>query len=57
MHATQNYRPPPPLQSRLSIKGLLIFILYVNNIFMSLDNETSIHMYADDTLLVCKADR
>ena len=23
---------------------------------MSLDNETSIHMYADDTLLMCKAD-
>ena len=34
---------PPPPQSRLSIKGLLIFILYVNDIFMSLDNETSIH--------------
>ena len=28
----------------------------MNNIFMSLDNETSIHMYADDTLLMCKAD-
>ena len=39
-----------------SILGPLIFILYVNDIFMSLDNETSIHMYADDTLLMCKAD-
>ena len=39
-----------------SILGPLIFILYVNDIFKSLDNETSIHMYADNTLLMCKAD-
>ena len=39
-----------------SILGPLIFILYVNDIFTSLDLEASIHMYADDTLLVCKAD-
>ena len=39
-----------------SILGPLIFILYVNDIFDSLDLETSIHMYADDTLLMCKAD-
>ena len=39
-----------------SILGLLIFILYVNDIFKSLDQETSIYMYADDTLLISKAD-
>ena len=39
-----------------STLGPLIFILYVNAFFKSLDNETSIHMYADDTLLMCKAD-
>ena len=33
-----------------SILRPLIFILYVKDIFMSLDNETSIHMYADDNL-------
>ena len=39
-----------------SILGPLIFILYVNDIFNSIDLETSIHMYADDTLLMCKAE-
>ena len=39
-----------------SILGPLIFIMYVNDIFSLLDQETSIHMYADDTLLMCKAD-
>ena len=39
-----------------SILGPLIFILYVNDIFDSLGPEASIHMYADDTLLMCKAD-
>ena len=37
-----------------SILGPLIFILYVNDIFKSIQSETSIHMYADDTLLMCK---
>ena len=39
-----------------SILGPLIFILYVNDIFNSIDPEASIHMYADDTLIMCKAD-
>ena len=38
-----------------SILGPLIFILYVNDIFMSLDQEASIYMYADDTLLISQA--
>ena len=38
-----------------SILGPLIFILYVNDLFHSLDQENSIYMYADDTLLMCKA--
>ena len=38
-----------------SILGPLIFILYVNDIFESLNPEVSTYMYADDTLLVCKA--
>ena len=38
-----------------SILGPLIFILYVNDIFESLGQDNSIHMYADDTLLMCKA--
>ena len=38
-----------------SILGPLIFILYVNDIFHSLGQENSTHMYADDTLLMCKA--
>ena len=37
-----------------SILGPLIFILYVNDIFVSLGQDNSIHMYADDTLLMCK---
>ena len=37
-----------------SILGPLIFILYVNDIFNSLGKDNSIHMYADDTLLMCK---
>ena len=37
-----------------SILGPLIFILYVNDIFNSLGKYNSIHMYADDTLLMCK---
>ena len=38
-----------------SILGPLIFILYVNDIFQSLGHDNSIHMYADDTLLTCRA--
>ena len=38
-----------------SILGPLIFILYVNDVFNALNANTSIYMYADDTLLVCKA--
>ena len=38
-----------------SILGPLIFILYVNDIFESLNPEVSTYMYADDTLLVCKS--
>ena len=38
-----------------SILGPLILILYVNDVFKSLNEDTSIYMYADDTLLVCKA--
>ena len=37
-----------------SILGPLIFILYVNDIFNSLGQDNSIHMYADDTLLMCE---
>ena len=37
-----------------SILGPLIFILYVNDIFDTVKSENSIHMYADDTLLICK---
>ena len=37
-----------------SILGPLIFILYVNDIFKTVNAENSIHMYADDTLLICK---
>ena len=37
-----------------SILGPLIFILYVNDIFNAIDQDTSAFMYADDTLLVCK---
>ena len=37
-----------------SILGPLIFILYVNDLFLSLGQDNSIHMYADDTLLMCK---
>ena len=39
-----------------SILGPLIFILYVNDVFKTLNEDTSVYMYADDTLLVCKAD-
>ena len=38
-----------------SILGPLIFILYVNYLFKSLNVDTSAYMYADDTLLICKA--
>ena len=38
-----------------SILGPLIFILYVNDVFKSLNADASVYMYADDTLLVCKA--
>ena len=37
-----------------SILGPLIFILYVNDIFMSLGKHSEMFMYADDTLLICK---
>ena len=36
-----------------SILGPLIFILYVNDIFNSIDTDGSLYMYADDTLIVC----
>ena len=39
-----------------SILGPLIFTLYVNDIFDSLNPEVSTYMYTDDTLLVCKSD-
>ena len=40
--------------ARGSILCPLIFILYVNDIFKSVDQDTSAFMYADDTLLICK---
>ena len=39
-----------------SILGPLIFILYVNDIFETLDKDISVYMYADDTLLLSKAE-
>ena len=39
-----------------SIFGPLIFILYVNDIFECLDEEISIFMYADDTLILSKSE-
>ena len=39
-----------------SILGPLIFILYVNDIFNELDQQDSVVMYADDTLLISKAE-
>ena len=39
-----------------SILGPLIFILYVNDIFELMEKDNSIFMYADDTLLISKAD-
>ena len=39
-----------------SILGPLIFILYVNDIFKSLDQDNSVFMFADDTLLISKAE-
>ena len=39
-----------------SILGPLIFILYVNDIFTSLNKDSSVFMYADDTLILCKSD-
>ena len=38
-----------------SILGPLIFILYVNDVFTSLKVDASIYMYADDTLIISKA--
>ena len=38
-----------------SILGPLIFILYINDIFKSIDTDGQIYMYADDTLIVCKS--
>ena len=57
---TVNGHTSPPAQvtygtAQGSILGPLIFILYVNDVFKSLNANTSIYMYADDTLLVCKA--
>ena len=39
-----------------SILGPLIFILYVNDMFRSVDQDNSMYMYADDTLILCKSD-
>ena len=39
-----------------SILGPLIFILYVNDIFETLEEKNSVVMYADDTLLISRAD-
>ena len=39
-----------------SILGPLIFILYVNDIFTAVKQDSSIYMYADDTLILCKSD-
>ena len=39
-----------------SILGPLIFILYVNDIFELMEKDNSVFMYADDTLLIWKAD-
>ena len=39
-----------------SILGPLIFILYVNDIFTAINQESFIYMYADDTLILCKSD-
>ena len=39
-----------------SILGPLIFILYVNDIFASLNQDSSIYMYADDTLILSKSE-
>ena len=38
-----------------SILGPLIFILYINDIFKSINTPGEIYMYADDTLIVCKS--
>ena len=38
-----------------SILGPLIFILYINDIFKSIDTMGKIYMYADYTLIVCKS--
>ena len=39
-----------------SILGQLIVILYVNDIFELMEKDNSIFMYADNTLLISKAD-
>ena len=39
-----------------SILGPLIFILYVNDIFAEINQDSSIFMYADDTLILCKSE-
>ena len=39
-----------------SILGPLIFILYVNDMFKSVEIPGDLFMYADDTLIMCKAD-
>ena len=39
-----------------SILGPLIFILYVNDIFSSLNQDSPTFMYADDTLILYKSD-
>ena len=39
-----------------SIVGPLVFILYVNDLFDYIKHDSSIYMYADDTLLVCESD-
>ena len=39
-----------------SILGPLIFILYVNDIFTTLNVDSSAFMYADDTLILSKSD-
>ena len=35
-----------------SILGPLLFIMYVNDLFMEIENQKAVMMYADDTLLV-----